>query len=233
MARGRGRKTGPSIQLAVTSRAGQARGGFFGDIFKKIGGAVLGAIPGGGIVRTGLELGSGLFSGGGRSAVPVATTCPPGFSIGPGGQCMPDRFAPEGRSPLPQTPFITTPAEVSVGVTGEAVMGRFGAALTPQIMSSTRRVCLPGMVLGDDELCYNRRDLTNRERKWPKGRAPLLTGGERNAITKAARAAGKIKRTTQQLQKLGMLPKPSRGSRSRGSRKLLAAPSPVTLIQQE
>jgi len=72
------------------------------------------------------------------------------------------------------------------------------------------RRCLPGSVLGSDGACYDRRMIRNADRMWPKGRAPLLTGGERNAIAKASRASKKIQRTTKQLQKLGMLPKPGR-----------------------
>lgn len=112
-----------------------------------------------------------------------------------------------------QCRFAGSPADVSVGggMGGAAVMGRFGAALAPDTEMRLHRECLPGMVLGNDDLCYNKRDITNRERKYPKGRAPLLTGGERNAITKASRAAKKIERTAKQLQKMGMLKKPSRG----------------------
>ena len=93
-------------------------------------------------------------------------------------------------------------------------MGRYGAALHPFVEDRMVRSCLPGMVLGKDVLCYNKRDLTNKEREYPKGRAPLLTGGERNAISKASRAAKKIERTTKQLQKLGMIKKPKTARKS-------------------
>jgi len=39
---------------------------------------------------------------------------------------------------------------------GEAVMGRYGAALVPGSMVIDRAVCLPGMHLGNDGLCYNK-----------------------------------------------------------------------------
>ena len=114
---------------------------------------------------------------------------------------------------------------------GNAVMGQYGAALVPDVENIRTLECLPGMVLGTDELCYNKRDLKNAERKWPKGRAPLLTGGERNCITKAAAAARKIQRTEKQLQKLGMLKKPSRRSapRREPQRLLPAGPSIINV----
>lgn len=93
---------------------------------------------------------------------------------------------------------------------GVAVMGQYGAAMMPDVTQVQTLDCLPGMILGKDNLCYNTRDLTNKERKWPRGRRPLLTGGDRNAITRAARAAKAIQRTEKQLQKMGMLKSPTR-----------------------
>jgi len=92
---------------------------------------------------------------------------------------------------------------------GQVQMGQFGAAMVPDVDMVETLNCLPGMILGKDSMCYNKRDLTNRERKWPRGRRPLLTGGDRNAITRAARAARAIQRTEKQLQKMGMLRKPT------------------------
>jgi len=43
---------------------------------------------------------------------------------------------------------------------------------------------------------------------WPKPRRPLLTSGDLNAISKAARAAARMKVQQKRLQKLGLLPKP-------------------------
>lgn len=100
------------------------------------------------------------------------------------------------------------------GPVGDATMGRFGAALQPFDESRTHLSCPPGMVLGAREanggyLCYNRRDLRNNDRKWPKGRRPLLTGGDLNAISRAARAATRMKTQQKRLEKLGLLKKPS------------------------
>jgi len=88
---------------------------------------------------------------------------------------------------------------------GAAVMGRYGAALEPGEKIITRSVCLAGMQLGDDGLCYNRGAITNKQRMWPRGTQPLLTGGERRAISIAARAGAKLDRTTKKLRALGMM----------------------------
>ena len=91
---------------------------------------------------------------------------------------------------------------------GNAVMGRYGAALEPGIMTIDRAVCLPGMQLGDDGLCYNKSQISNKQRMWPRGRRPLLTGGQMRAISVAAGAAKAIDKSTKRLQELGMLKKP-------------------------
>ena len=93
---------------------------------------------------------------------------------------------------------------------GQATMGRFGAALEPTRVQGVTRVCPRGAVLAVDGLCYNRRDIKNSERWWPRGRRPLLTGGEMRCITVAARAATKLKAKQKQLEQLGLLKKPSR-----------------------
>ena len=90
---------------------------------------------------------------------------------------------------------------------GVATLGRFGAAVEPTFRSSTIRDCPRGMVLAVDSLCYSRRDVRNSERFWPRGRRPLLTGGEMRAISTAASAAKKLQRKQKDLMKLGLLPK--------------------------
>jgi len=93
------------------------------------------------------------------------------------------------------------------GVGADAVMGRYGAGMIPMKIASTRSDCsaggtVRGMVLGNDGVCYNKRDIRNSERMWPKGRAPLLTGGEQKAISVASRAAGKLMRSRKRLKKV-------------------------------
>lgn len=156
--------------------------------------------------------------------VPATTGCPPGFFL-QNGQCVQrvvktpgfrgglERLLPGGRTgfqvaggpPLPQAVATSS----VTGDFGDAVMGQFGAALTPAIRMTDTRVCPRGTVLGMDGLCYNRRDIRNSERFWPRGRRPLLTGGEMRCITVAASAAKKLKTKTKQLETLGLLKRPA------------------------
>ena len=100
-------------------------------------------------------------------------------------------------------------AAAAMQAPGVAVVGRFGAGIEPFVRTSQIRDCPRGAVLAVDGLCYNRRDLRNSERFWPRGRRPLLTGGEVRAISTAASAAGKLERKQKELMKLGLLRKPA------------------------
>lgn len=101
------------------------------------------------------------------------------------------------------------PLELGPGTpVGEAVMGRFGAALVAGSRIIDRAVCLRGMVLAVDGLCYNRSQIKNSERMWPRGRRPLLTGGDMRAISIASRAASRLTRTAERLQDIGLIKKP-------------------------
>jgi len=103
----------------------------------------------------------------------------------------------------------TRPLETGPGVpVGNAVMGRYGAALEPGSMIVDRAVCLRGMHLADDGLCYNKGAITNKQRAWPRGRKPLLTGGEMRAISVASTAAKRLTRTAVRLQEIGLIKKP-------------------------
>ena len=128
--------------------------------------------------------------------------CLPGFKRDLGGKC---RWVGFGVSEEEER-MLGVPTEV-----GDAVMGRYGAALEPGSKIINRAVCLRGMTLGDDGLCYNKGAISNKERMWPRGRRPLLTGGDMRAIGIAARAGSKLDRTTKRLRSMGMmkaLPKP-------------------------
>jgi len=103
---------------------------------------------------------------------------------------------------------------VGVVPVGEAVMGRYGAGLRPGSMVIDRAVCLKGMQLGDDGLCYNRSQISNKQRMWPAGRKPLLSGGDMRAISIAARAGRRLEGATKRLQRLGMMKKPSSSRRA-------------------
>jgi len=105
-------------------------------------------------------------------------------------------------------PFLTP-----VGNIGEPIMGRYGAGYVPGSLEVSRAVCLPGDVVGNDGICYPKRSIKNSDRQWPRGRRPLLTGGEMRAISIAARAAGKFQRTQKRLERMGMIKKPARAQR--------------------
>jgi len=113
------------------------------------------------------------------------------------GQCEDPRLVWD-----PVKGFCVFPGSPEGGM-GEALMGRFGAALEPSFFTINQRRCLPGMILGKDRLCYNTGAISNKERLWPKGPAPLLTGGEMSAIRKAAGAAKKFERAGGRMRAIG------------------------------
>lgn len=125
---------------------------------------------------------------------------PGGPPLEGGDDCRPPNFMVGEICVAPGTP---------AGPPGQAVMGQFGAALEPTFFTINQRQCLPGMILGKDKLCYNKGSISNKERLWPKGTAPLLTGGEMSAIRKAASAAKKFQRTGQRFKALGFIKTPT------------------------
>ena len=209
--------------LANNGRPGDARG----FVHRRLIGAVTGGI--GGLLSGGNPITGAIggFARGGGSASPQRNT-PFGDAVGgriftgfaPSVTCGPG-FRKVGGKCVPVTPSRTTPTPGVVaagqrflpgGATGfaefgEAVMGQYGAALEPGIRETSVSVCPRGTVLGTDGLCYNRRDIKNSERMWPRGRRPLLTGGDMRCISIAAAAAKKIEKKTKQLQSMGMLKK--------------------------
>jgi len=148
-----------------------------------------------------------------RGFGPLGGSCPPLMKVDPAtGQCaffLGTQRGPDG---------VELPTGAGLPV-GNAVMGQFGAALMPGQKIINRAVCLRGMVVASDGLCYNKSQIKNADRMWPRGRRPLLTGGDMSAIAKAARAASRLERTTKRLQKIGLMKKPARGP----SRRQIAA----------
>lgn len=143
------------------------------------------------------------------SFAPGGRPCQPGF-IFRNGRCertgligTAERFFPGGATGI--APPRGFGAQEPVG---DAVMGRYGAALVPGSRIIDRAVCLRGMQLGDDGLCYNRGQIRNTQRMWPAGRKPLLTGGDMRAITVAATAGRRLERASKRLQKIGLMKKP-------------------------
>lgn len=95
------------------------------------------------------------------------------------------------------------------GADGVPVNGRFGIGMVPNQRNIVRDVCRKGMVLGKDNICYERRNIANRDRLWPKGTKPLGTAEEMRAVRIAARFAGRFERTTKRMQKIGLAKKPA------------------------
>ncbi len=230
---------------ATHRQLGPAPGDQRGFVHKRIFGGIKGAVGGilggpGGVLGGALR---GFVKPTGTSlvtttrAVPATTGCPPGFFFNVNTQqCVPATRLPGGRGGVVGQPVVSevirrlrgdtipdvspngTREQLTVG--GDAELGRFGAGINPAFFSTQTRRCPRGMVLGAPEadgesLCYD--GLTNKERLWPRGRRPLLTGGEMRAISVASSAAKKLQRKTKQLQELGLLPKASKRSRAAGS----------------
>jgi len=191
----------------------------------------------------GKELGRDLKFGGDTTlSFPSITESrfrPPRFAGGNGGGTSPCRSGESARCCQLRNGDFRAQAQwqVECGVAGngaaptgvgDAVMGQFGAALEPGVMMIERSVCLPGMQLAKDGLCYNKGAITNSQRMWPRGRRPLLTGGDMNAISIASRAGSKLDRTTKRLRALGMmkaLPKGRGAPRPHAHAKQIAAVS--------
>ena len=190
-------------------------------VHKRIIGGIVGAVKGfarGGPIGAISGGASGFTRGGGFRTVPstalVPTAgCPPGFFRDPRTfECVALR---QPKQPGTRAFFERVVPGGETGRTefGEAVLGQFGAALEPGVRDMSTLVCPRGTVLGVDNLCYNRRDLKNSERKWPRGTRPLLTGGDMRAIRIASRAANKLQAKQKQLREMGMLPPATKARR--------------------
>jgi hypothetical protein len=177
------------------------------DIRGGIEGAVAGATqPGGGWVQAGVGFLGGLFNQGGGSETPSGSPTVPGFVAG-GGTCPDGTISILGRC-LNKPGGQLTGGGMFIGG-GEAVLGLYGAAMAPAVQTRAHRTCIPGMVLGKDGLCYNKSQLRKSERAHVPPRKPLMTGGDLNAISRAARVARSVERQTKRLQSLGMIKKPT------------------------
>ena len=79
------------------------------------------------------------------------------------------------------------------------VMGRYGAGVIAGSEIIDRATCPRGAHLGNDGVCYNKGVISNKQRMWPTGAKPLLTGGEMNAIRTATTARGRVARAAGRL----------------------------------
>jgi len=216
----------------IGAKPGDTRGFVHKKIFKAAKGlasGLVGGIPVVGPVAQQIGRGVGIFPGG--PPMPVSLAPRRGFGgipEGAQGIVLPPNVPGEGSGCRPRESVrccnlrngsIADQAEWqrTCGTSGEAQpqfggaeMGQFGAGLQPATFQTTTRVCPRGAVLGMDGLCYNKRDIRNSERMWPRGTRPLLTGGEMRCIRIASSASNKLRRKQKQLEKMGMLPKPTR-----------------------
>jgi len=204
---------------------------------------IIGAISGG--LTGGIGGAIGGFAGGGRRRggqpkAPSVLGIPGGaFASGRRGGCKPPNVknrrgvcAPPGRGFRAGLEQLLPGGSGGGAAGGAAVMGQYGAAMVPGVDAVRTLDCLPGMVLGLDELCYNKRDISNKERKWPRGTRPLGTPGEMAALRKAASFGRRMETTVKRMQKIGVLKKPSRGrssSRRPAPRQLAPGPSIINV----
>lgn len=108
--------------------------------------------------------------------------CPDG-RIQMGTQCIDPLAGMPGGIPL-----SIPSAGTMVGHGGGAVIGAFGLpAQEPTLFSQLVRRCGPGMVLGEDDLCYPKAILPKRSqyRKWKGAVKPPVTAADMKAIRRA------------------------------------------------
>lgn len=168
-------------------------------------GAITGAIAGGfgGGTRGGETTGSPGTQPTGYGPQSFATGCPTGYTWS-NGQCVKTGVSGWVQRTIPGGQTGTLP---SSGY-GAAVMGGFGIpAMEPAVVGQTQYGpilrCPTGAVLGKDNLCYQKGTITNKQRKWPKGPRPLLTGGEMKTLRKVKSLENKVKRAWQTAGKPG------------------------------
>ena len=193
-------------------RQTQAYQGFWGDAWDFIKDEVIpeftgGGGPGGPSVIPGpgenIVPGGGWPRSGGREKNLVAGgtggDCPGAWSVrGPGGTCIDLTALPPGGDPA-----VTGGVQLPGGSDGygAAVRGLYGVGIQPRVEAQTVRRCPPGTALGKDGVCYEGLHRNSPKRAWPMGMKPLMTGGDRAAIRKAASAAAKLGRAKKTLSK--------------------------------
>lgn len=185
--------------------------GIFGFL-KGIGSAAIGIAEG----VTGIDIpfvGPGdRFFGGGGGGLPTLPPSVPGFGT-----------RPLSVAGLPIT-GPARPADCGFGFVRDAIgrcvpglgqsPGSDADALAgfgqPAVVNRATRLCGRGNVLDINGFCRDKRTIRNSDRMYPKGRRPLMTGGDLRCIATASRAAKRLQTQTKRLQKLGMLPKARR-----------------------
>lgn len=181
-----------------------------------------GGIPDGGVTGTICGIARTFGYTGGCSIVELVAA---GFDIasgkpknlvGPGGCTPPLVMDQSGICVAPGSPGdMSTNGQAQPP--GQVVQGKWGPAEMPKVSSRTVRKCRKGFVLGDDNLCYSKKEMPRnaRNRKWRPGMRPIVTAGQRRATKIAARAADELEGHVKELQKLGLMKKPKPRAQAR------------------
>lgn len=189
------RRNGVSSALAAQRArqlAGQPTYGFFGDVFRGIGGVAKRIIPGQ-LDDLIIDRVTGTIAGKGRKEAVARASCPPGFQANPQtGVCEVIGIVGAGQRFFPGGQTGTLPT-VQEGY-GDAVVGAWGKpALVPAQAQGVTLRCPPGAVLGKDNLCYEKSSIPNSSRKWPKPTKPPISRADWKALQTADRVKNKAK----------------------------------------
>lgn len=158
--------------------------------------AAAGAVTGG-TGGTGAGAGSGSSSSGALVAEGTGP-CPSGYELGPDGQCKKAGFGGFVERALPGG---------STGMLGDqygpAVQTALGPALTPRQTGTVVRAdgtthptlgCPAGMVLGKDNLCYDKRVIPKAARKWRPAPKPPMSAADAKALRRIGTLQRKVKK---------------------------------------
>jgi len=134
----------------------------------------------------------------------VTSTTFPGLPfVGSGGAaagpCADPRLV---RSPQGNCIFPGSPRGAAV-FGGNVIAGQYGAGFVAGSRIVDVADCPRGTVLGKDGICYA--NLANKNRLYPRGRRPLLTGGDMRAISRARSAGNRLANAKSDLLAIGML----------------------------
>lgn len=190
-------------ETVMISTATQPPNDSRGFVHKRIIRGAIGLVTGGPTAAI-----TGFVAGNGKSAGESAKFGGPGTALAvrapEAAKCM----WPARIDPISGKCRVFAGAQPGPDVGGQVIMGRHGAAMMPGNLVVNRAVCLRGMVVGDDGLCYNRSQISNKKRMWPRGRRPLFTGGEMRAVQIASRVATRMTHMATRLQDQGLIKKP-------------------------
>jgi hypothetical protein len=168
-----------------------------GGIARGIGGIAKGLIPGG-IDDFIIDK---LLPG---QTTPTFGGCPAGFRQR-GNECVPAIAIP-GLGPGP-----AIPAPPSADPYGDAVMGAFGVpALAPAQLTTVRRRCPKGAVLGRDNLCYMKGTIPPKYRKWRPQPKPVVSRADQRAIRRANATRKRLVKLTKDAGAFAAMNKPRR-----------------------